>query len=81
MDKKALQSEILKLLKTSTISEHHKKMVQILLPVMEIPILQRIYQALSKEKGKMEEYNQKIDRIGMKYKVMVEKLSEMELNK
>lgn len=81
MDKKALQSEILKLLKTSTISEHHKKMARILLPIMEISVLEKIYQALSKEKGKMEGYNQKIERIEMKYKVMVEKLSEMELNK
>ncbi len=81
MDKKFLQSEILKLLKTSTISQHHKKMVQILLPVMEISVLERIYNALRKENDKIEKLEQKKERIEMKYKVMVEKISEMELKK
>lgn len=81
MDKKTLKSEILKLLKTSTVSEHHKKMMRILLPVMKISVLQRIYDSLLKEQEKMRGYDQKIERIEMKYKVMVEKLSEMELRK
>ena len=81
MDKKTIQLEILKLLKDSTISDHDKEMVQILLPVMEWDVLRNIHKALKNEQRKMKQLDQKQKRVEMKYKVMVDKLCEMELKK
>ena len=81
MDTKSLQLEILKLLKDSTISDHEKKMVQILLPVMKDSVVRRIFKALESEKKRMGNLDKKKRRIEMKYKVMVEKLCDMELNR
>ena len=81
MDKKTVQFEILKLLKDSTISDHDKEMVQILLPVMERNVLGNTYTALKNEKRKMKQLDQKQKRVEMKYKVMVDKLCKMQLKK
>lgn len=69
-----IKATILDLLKTSTIPDHEKMMVNILLPVMESPALEKIFKALSSEKAKMEKLEQKEQRIILKYKVMVDKL-------
>ncbi len=69
-----IKDTILDLLKTSTIPDHDKMMVKILLPAMKSPILDKIFKALSSEKEKMEQLNQKEERIALKYKVMVDRL-------
>lgn len=69
-----IKDTILDLLKTSTIPDHDKMMVKILLPAMKSPILEKIFKALSTEKEKMERLNQKEERIALKYKVMVDRL-------
>ncbi|NIA02261.1 MAG: hypothetical protein GWP15_02665 [Nitrospirae bacterium] len=81
MDKKTVQFEILKLLKDSTISDHDKEMVQILLPVMERNVLANIHTALKNERRKMKQLDQKQKRVEMKYRVMVDKLCKMQLKK
>lgn len=81
MHKDSLQLEILKLLRKSTISDHDKEMVRILLPVMKLPVLQKIHKALKEERGEMAKLDQKQKRVEMKYKVMVDKLCDMELKK
>ena len=81
MDKKSIQFEILQLLKDSTISEHDKEMVFILLPVMEWDVLRNIHRALKDENRKLTQLDQKQKRAEMKYRVMVEKLCEIELGK
>ncbi len=81
MDKKSVQFDILKLLKDSTISDHDKEMVQILLPVMEWDVLRNIHKALKHEQRKMKQLDQKQKRVEMKYKVMVDKLCKMQLKK
>lgn len=81
MDRKKLQQEVLRLLKDSTIPEHEKRMVEILAPVMTEKVLQNIYNALSEERNKMTQLDEKKKRIELKYKVMVEKLCQMKLNK
>lgn len=69
-----IKQTILDLLSTSTIPDHDKMMVKILLPVMESPTLEKIFSALSDEKQKMEQLGQKQERIALKYKVMVDSL-------
>lgn len=81
MDKNALQNSILTLLKTSTISDHNKKMIMTLLPVMEESELNDIHNALSEEKSKMEKLEDKKKRITLKYQVMVEKMNKMKTEK
>lgn len=75
------QNEILKLLNNSTISAHHKKMIQILLPVMEVGEQNKIYDALVRERDKLQALGQKAERIEMKYRVMAEKLVDIESKK
>lgn len=79
MDKKDIQNRILKLLKTSTISKHEKDMIMLLLPAMKTNVLEDVYNALLDESKKMRSLNDKIERVEFKYKVMVEKLCEMEM--
>lgn len=81
MDKKNIQKNILNLLKTSTISKHEKDMIRLLLPAMKMNVLQDIYNALLDESKKMRKLNAKLERVEFKYKVMVEKLCEMEMKK
>lgn len=81
MTKAELQQEILKLLKTSTIPQHDKNMIEILLPVMKDDVLQNTYTALVNEQNKMVQLSEKKKRIELKYKVMVEKLSDIRSGK
>ena len=77
MTKAELQQEILKLLKTSTIPQHDKNMVEILLWAMNDDVLQSTYTALVNEQNKMAQLSDKKQRIELKYKVMVEKLADV----
>ncbi|MFH1284086.1 MAG: hypothetical protein ABIH78_00655 [Candidatus Peregrinibacteria bacterium] len=81
MDKKTLQNQILKLLETSTIPRHDKVMVKILINAMDEGVLNKIFEALKNEATENEKLEQKRTRIKMKYDVMVEKLSDMEIKK
>ncbi len=81
MPKDSLQLEILKLLRKSTISDHDREMVRILLPVMKMPALQKIHKTLKEEREEMAKLDQKQKRVKMKYKIMVDKLCSIELKK
>jgi len=81
MTKQTTQKKILELLKTSTIDDHTKKVTEILLPVMKVKVLNDILAALEREKDEMAKIKGERERIAHKYKVMVEKLAEMEINK
>lgn len=81
MDKKNIQKNILNLLKTSSISAHDKEMIQLLLPAMKMNVLEDVYNALLDESKKMRRLDEKLERIEFKYKVMVEKLCDLELKK
>lgn len=77
MTKEELKQAITKLLETSKISEHLKTMVNILLGVMDDAALNGIYTSLSSEKDKMDKIAEKKKRVELKYRMMVEKLSDM----
>jgi hypothetical protein len=81
INREDLQIEILRLMSQSTISEHNKRMIKILLPVLELDVLESIFKALNLEKGKTEKLDGKLKRIEQKYRIMVEKLSSMEIDK
>ena len=67
MDKNKLQQEILELLESSSISEHDKNMVRILLPVMDLAVLENTFQALNTEKSKMGQLDEKKKRLELIY--------------
>ncbi len=69
------------LLKTSTIDQHTKTMVETLLPVMEESQLDALFDTFMKEKSALEKNDQKRQRVELKYKVMAEKLAQIEINK
>lgn len=75
MDKNKLQQDILELLKSSSISEHDKQMVQILLPVMDLAVLEEIFKALSDERAKIGQLDEKKKRLELKYSILVDKVS------
>lgn len=78
MQKNHLQSEILKLLKISSVPQHEKNMLETLLPVMETSTLNKLHSTLIKERDSMNKLNEKQKRIELKYQVMVEKLVKMQ---
>lgn len=75
MDKNKLQQDILELLKSSSIAEHDKQMVQILLPVMDVAVLDGIFKALSDERLKIGQLDEKKKRLELKYSILVDKVS------
>lgn len=81
MDLKALQQGILKYLETSTIPQHDKNMVKILLPAMTPENVQFLYDSLKTEHDKMAQLNEKEKRIRLKYEIMNEKLESFKKNK
>ena len=81
MDNKQLKEEILKLLPASTIPTQLKQIVTSLLPLMKDKNLQGVYDALSTEKEKLDQLKNRKNRLELKYKVMVEKLTQIEENK
>lgn len=81
MPKEELIKKIQELLPKSQISEYQKSMLKALMPTMEIAVLEKTLNALMFERQKMGELAEKKNRITMKYKVMIEKLSELELKK
>ena len=70
-----LQAAILKSLPGSTISDHQKTMVEILLPVMNTPVLKSILGALTNEKAQLGNLNNKKQRLAMKFNIMKEKIT------
>jgi len=76
MDSKTLQVKILKLLRKSTIPEHNKNMVKILLPVMELSSIRNVYKSLKEEQKSLDKIAHKEKRIEMEYKVMMKKLTK-----
>lgn len=76
MSKDELKKEILRLLKTSSLPQHDKNMVEILLPAMKDDKLQSIYNALMTEHSKMAKLDEKKKRIELKYQVMVDGLNK-----
>lgn len=76
MTKAETQEAILKFLVTSTLSDHQKSMIKILLPGMTDEELGDIYKTLSTENKKMSKLDEKQKRIELKYKIMVEGLSK-----
>lgn len=81
MTKEQLQKGILKLLKTSTVPEHYKRMLETLVSVMDMETLQATYDPLILEQKKITQIEEKKKRIEHKYRVMIEKLCELELKK
>ena len=81
MDKNKLQQEILELLESSSISEHDKNMVRILLPVMDLAVLENTFQALNTEKSKMGQLDEKKKRLELKYSILVDKVSNFRAEK
>jgi len=72
MTKEEIKKEILRLLPTSTITEHKKDMVRILMPAMSDEVISHTYETLKIENEKMTKLNEKQNRIALKYQVMVE---------
>mgnify|MGYP001607295143 FL=1 len=81
MIKEELKHAIKKLLETSKISDHLKSMVNILLDVMDETALNGIYTSLSLEKDKTDKIAEKKKRVELKYKIMVENLSNVNQKK
>ncbi len=81
MTREQLQKAILKLLVISTVPDHYKRMLETLLPAMDLQTLQATYDPLLLEQKKMKRLAQKKKRVEHKYKVMVEKLAKMEIEK
>ena len=81
MIRNEIEKEIKKLLKTSTITEHNKRMIKTLLSVIKLAALKKILTALKKEDKKMKQLSDKKKRIEMKYQIMVEKLCKLQLKK
>lgn len=81
MEKIELQQAILRLLTTSTLPDHDKRMVETLLPVMGGKVLEDIYNSLMTEKDKMTQLREKKKRIELKYQVMVDNLNTAKLDK
>lgn len=75
------KAKVLSLLKTSTIDQHTKTMVETLLPVMETAQLDALFDTFMEEKSALEKNNEKRQRVELKYKVMAEKLAQIEINK
>lgn len=75
------RNRIAGLLKTSTIDQHTKTMVETLLPVMEEPQLDALFDTFMEEKAALAKNNEKRQRVELKYKVMAEKLAQIEINK
>lgn len=76
-----MTDKILKLLETSSISDHDKFMIRTLLPVMKPNVAEGILNALQTEHDRLAQLDEKQKRVDLKYQVMVEKVVEMELKK
>lgn len=70
------QKEILRLLETSTIDAHNKKMVTILLDVMGEEEVETIFQALKDEERSMKKLDKREEMAALKYKMSVDRLAK-----
>ncbi|MBI2634156.1 hypothetical protein HYW82_00615 [Candidatus Peregrinibacteria bacterium] len=73
MNKDDLITKIRELLNTSTISLHHKMMVKILMPVMEIGVLEQIFSTLQNEKEKLANLRERKKSLQKKYQALLAK--------
>ena len=76
MTKEELQKKIVELLAQSKISDHQKRMIEVLLPAMQEKELNNIHTALFEEVSKLKSLAEKKKRIELKYQVMVEKMNK-----
>lgn len=76
MKKEDLQQAILRFIPSSSLSDHQKSMIQILLPGMTELELGNLYKTLSTEHEKMAKLNEKQKRAELKYKMMVDGLTK-----
>lgn len=75
------KNAVLELLKTSTIDLHTKNMIETLLPVMEKAQVDELFDTFMQERSALEKNDEKRQRVELKYKIMAEKLSQIEINK
>jgi len=71
------KKEIRRLLKTSTITEHNKEMIRILLDVMGGEEVDLIFHALKDEERKMKKLDKKEEIAVLKYKMSVDRLANI----
>ena len=76
MTQAELKQAILGFLTTTSLSEHEKNMIEILLPAMSDAELNDVYMPLRDENEKMTQLNEKQKRIELKYKMMVDGLTK-----
>lgn len=74
----SVKTEIMNLLRSSTISEHSKSMVLTMLPVMGADTEKKIYDALVLEAERNSQIAEKKRRLQMKYEVMTQKLDKLQ---
>lgn len=73
MTRQELQEKIAQMLQTSTVSLHDKMMVEILMPVMEMGVLEQINTALCNEKEKLAGLAKRKSKLREKYDTLVAK--------
>ncbi len=71
-----IKNKIFELLAGSSISDHHKRLITILLPAMNEEQLVTILDSLVEERVKMSKIKERVDRVNFKYTVMVDKLAK-----
>lgn len=76
MTRQELCEQIAKLLQTSTISLHDKMMAEILMPVMEMSVLEQINTALSSEKEKLAVLAKRKGKLREKYEALAAKFKK-----
>ncbi len=81
MENEELRKKILEFLETSSIPKGEKETVRIFLPLMNTVNLQKTYDILLNERQKMTKLGERQKRVEFKYKMMVEKITEIELSK
>jgi len=77
MNKEDLQQAILIFIPSSSLTDHQKSMIQILLPGMSEEELATLHKTLSTEHEKMQKLNERQKRAELKYKMMVEGLAKL----
>ena len=76
MNKEDLQQAILRFIPSSSLSDHQKSMIQILLPGMTDAELGDIYNTLKTAHDKMAKLNEKEKRVEFTYKMMIDGLTK-----
>lgn len=77
MNKEDLQQAILRFIPSSSLTDHQKSMIQIILPGMTELELGDLYKTLSTEQENMAKLGEKQKRAELKYKMMVDGLTKL----